>query len=58
MGWPLRVMDPDVGAENPATMLIKVDLPQPEWPIMQTNSPAATSRLMFSKATKGPAAVQ
>ena len=31
-----------------------VDLPQPEWPMMQTNSPSATSNQTFSKTVSVP----
>ncbi len=30
---------------RPATMLSKVDLPQPEWPMIETYSPCAIVRL-------------
>ena len=34
-----------------------VDLPQPEWPRMQTNSPSWIAALTFSTATTGPSGV-
>src|SRR3712207_9268618 len=37
-------MAPAVGVSRPAMRFSTVDLPQPEGPTMQTNSPAATSR--------------
>src|SRR5262245_5674099 len=33
---------PDVAGVSPATMLSSVDLPQPEWPMIETNSPLRT----------------
>ena len=37
---PLSSTRPEVGLVKPDTVLSKVLLPQPEWPITQTNSPA------------------
>src|SRR5712692_1056098 len=45
---------PSVGLRSPATMLSSVDLPQPECPISETNSPARMSRLISSSAQNGP----
>src|SRR5712691_5976866 len=45
---------PPVGLSSPATMLSSVDLPQPECPISDTNSPARMSRLISSRAQNGP----
>src|SRR6266446_8125716 len=45
---------PPVGLRSPATMLSSVDLPQPECPISETNSPARMSRLISSSAQNGP----
>ena len=40
---------PRVACVRPATMLSSVDLPQPEWPMMETNSPFSTSSVMSCK---------
>src|SRR6266545_17194 len=45
---------PPVGSTSPATILSSVDLPQPECPISETNSPARISRLISSSAQNGP----
>src|SRR6266705_1938661 len=45
---------PSVGLSSPATILSSVDLPQPECPISETNSPARMSRSIFSIAQNGP----
>ena len=37
--WPSNQYSPDVGLSSMPTMLRKVDLPQPEGPIIATNSP-------------------
>src|SRR5258708_5822793 len=50
---PLTNTSPDVGLKKPATMFNKVDLPQPEGPTMQTNSPRKTSRSIFSRTAMG-----
>ena len=42
---PSASIDPDVGVSSPATRFITVDLPHPEGPTMQTNSPVSISRL-------------
>src|SRR5882762_1783874 len=47
-------MWPSVASSSPATMLSNVDLPQPECPISETNSPAWMSRLISSSAQNGP----
>src|SRR5262245_18470686 len=38
-------IEPEVGSSKPATILSTVDLPQPEGPRNETNSPAPISRL-------------
>ena len=49
---------PLVGERKPAMVLSSVDLPQPEGPTMQRNSPFATSRLMsFSTGVLLPSRV-
>src|SRR5688572_10721472 len=40
-GRPCTLTSPVVGSSKPAMMRSKVDLPQPDAPIRQTNSPAA-----------------
>jgi hypothetical protein len=40
-----RKTSPVVDFSKPPRMLSKVDLPQPEWPISDTNSPWAMARL-------------
>src|ERR1017187_7338828 len=45
------VISPEDGNEKPATALSSVDLPQPEGPSRQTNSPVFTSRSMSRRAT-------
>src|SRR5215469_833628 len=42
---------PDVGLSRPATRFSSVLLPQPEAPMMQTNSPSATVRETWSSAS-------
>src|ERR1700752_554814 len=39
IAWPSTITVPADGASSPARMLSTVVLPQPEWPMMQTNSP-------------------
>ena len=41
---------PAVGCSSPATRESKVDLPQPDAPMRQVNSPGATSRDTWSSA--------
>ena len=41
---------PDVGLSSPASRFSRVDLPHPEAPIRQTNSPAAASSETRSRA--------
>ena len=38
-------------------MVSTVDLPQPEWPISETNSPLSISRLKSSTTVSGPLGV-
>src|SRR5258705_13376753 len=44
IGMPHSSASPRVGGSNPARMRSSVDLPQPDAPIRQTNSPLATLR--------------
>ncbi len=55
LSWSLTL--PLVGLLNPDTMLSRVDLPQPECPMTQVNSPSATVRSMLSRTVAGPSAV-
>ena len=48
---PLMVMVPPVARSSICISLMKVDLPAPEWPSTQTNSPSSICRLMSSSAT-------
>ena len=41
----------------PVIMLMSVDLPLPDFPMMAANSPAPTSRSTDFSARKGPAGV-
>ena len=47
---PFTVMSPLVGRSRPATSDSSVDLPQPDAPIRQVNSPGATVRDTWSSA--------
>ena len=55
--WNIRAVRPStstrpaVGRSSPATSVSSVDLPQPEAPTRQTNSPARTSSEMRSRAS-------
>src|SRR5262249_25686970 len=58
MGWPSMSTSPASGASNPARMLNKVVLPQPEGPTMAMNSPAAMVRSMPSSTETVPSSVR
>src|SRR5579863_1595649 len=45
---------PVVGSSNPAMMRSRVDLPQPEAPIRQTNSPSGMARSTGASASSSP----
>src|SRR5579864_856731 len=45
---------PVVGSSNPAMMRSRVDLPQPEAPIRQTNSPLGMARSIGASASTSP----
>src|SRR6056297_4100016 len=45
---------PEVGSASPARTFMIVDLPQPEWPRIQTNSPFSIPKLAFSKTVSVP----
>ena len=47
MSCPSRKYRPDVGVSRHPKICIKVDLPEPEGPIIATNSPFSISKLMF-----------
>ena len=47
---PFMSTVPDVGVSRRPMMLSRVDLPQPEGPMIDTNSPFCISRLTFSSA--------
>ena len=51
--WSISTV-PEVGRSSPATMLSKVDLPQPDEPTRHTNSWSATSRFTWSMARTVP----
>src|SRR5690348_1281371 len=53
-GAPSIITEPESGAMNPAIMLSRVVLPQPEGPTIATNSPSRTVRLTFSTTRRGP----
>src|SRR5258707_10947278 len=55
-GWPPTDTVPDVAGRKPATRLSSVDFPQPLGPSRHTNSPAATSRLIFETIRFSPKA--
>ena len=55
MGSPPMVMLPAVMASSPASIISSVDLPQPEGPRMDTNSPSAMSTETPATASIGPA---
>src|SRR5262245_35255063 len=48
---PSTLTSPEVGVSKPAMILSRVDLPQPEAPIRQTNSPFSISRLASRRAS-------
>ena len=56
-GSPSTVTLPAVGFRKPATALSKVDLPQPDGPMMETNSPGRTTRSVSSTAGMAPSSV-
>ena len=52
-GPPSILRLPAVGCSKPATMLSRVDLPQPEGPSSATNSPSPTARSTPVSAVTG-----
>src|SRR5258708_39436074 len=53
-GWSSQTIRPDVGSNRPAIRFSSVLLPQPEWPIRQTNSFMLTSIEIESIARNRP----
>src|SRR4051794_34014614 len=51
IGFPLTSTSPVVGSSKPATMRSRVDLPQPDAPIRQTNSPSSMVRSTRARAS-------
>ena len=51
---PARTIPPEVTVLSPATIMRIVDFPQPEWPIIVTNSPLRNLKLMFLTITASP----
>ena len=45
------IASPEVGCSSPASTLRMVVLPQPEWPMMQTNSPRSMPKWTSSNTT-------
>ena len=54
---PSSTMPPSVTSVSPAAIDSTVDLPQPECPISEMNSPRAMSRLNWSTTVSGPRVV-
>jgi len=57
IGLPAILTSPAVGVRKPATMLSKVDFPQPDCPTMHRNSEASTLKLTCSTAVTLPEGV-
>ncbi len=53
-GLPDTLTRPVVAGSNPATTRSRVDLPQPDAPSRQMNSPRATTRSAPRNASTGP----
>ncbi len=53
---PSMITSPPLAASRPARMLRMVVLPQPEWPITQTNSPRSSAKETLSKTGAAPGA--
>lgn len=54
--WPARCTLPDEGTSRPASSPSKVDLPEPELPVMATALPARTVKSMPSRIDSSPPA--
>jgi hypothetical protein len=55
IGSPRTAMRPAVIGSSPASIMSSVDLPQPDGPRMETNSPSAMSSDTPATASTGPA---
>src|SRR5512138_1798273 len=53
-GSPSTLTSPRSGFSKPASTPSSVDLPQPDGPMMATNSPSPTEKLMSSRTASGP----
>jgi hypothetical protein len=51
---PLKLTRPALGRRTPVRRLMRVDLPAPFGPMIETNSPAPTLRLTPSSAQNFP----
>jgi len=56
-GTPSTATVPRVGLRKPATALSSVDFPQPDGPMMETNSPGFTVIAASITASIGPSSV-
>ena len=56
-GSPSTATSPRVGLRKPATALSSVDLPQPDGPMMEMNSPGLTQIDASETASTGPLSV-
>jgi len=54
----LKALDPSLGFMSPQMSLSMVDLPQPEGPSTETNSPGRTLQLTSCNAVSGPRVVR
>jgi hypothetical protein len=54
MSRPLKRTVPALGRTPPVSTLIKVDLPAPFGPMIETSWPVSTPRLTASSARKSP----
>ena len=54
MRWPATVTVPEVGRSSPAMRLSRVDLPDPDGPMIAATSPAATVTVTSARAGRPP----
>jgi hypothetical protein len=54
MSYPLKRTVPLLGCSSPVSTLIRVDLPAPFGPMIETNSPASMPSVTPSSAQKSP----
>ena len=54
MSTPSIITVPDVGLSRPPSMFKRVDLPEPDGPMIETKSPRSITRLTPSKALMDP----